>query len=156
MGSPHVVLLVMGSPRIAGMEKACFGGRTQQTGFPHRVPCLDAWWATRKKKMSKKHEIRVKKTVKTWWKMQAPTTIFSADFLSGESCHENHTSFPFLSTKNFPDTLPWLTTKRQLVSGFITTRSAPFISIITNEPWKTADKKTNPEGTNLILVIQFC
>lgn len=121
-----------------------------------RVACLDALWATRKKRMSKKHETGVNKAVKTWWKMQAPTTFFSADFLSGESCHEKHTSFSFLSTKNFPDTLPWFTTKMQLVSSFITTQSAPFISIITNEPRNSADKKTNPEATNVILVIQSC
>lgn len=65
MGSPHMVLLVMGSPRISGMEKAHFGGRTQQTGFSHRIPCLDAWWATRNKKMSKKHEIGVTKQSKS-------------------------------------------------------------------------------------------
>lgn len=40
----------------------------------------------------------------------------------------------FLSTKNFPDTLPWFTTKMQFVSSFIKTQSASFISIITNEP----------------------
>lgn len=68
MGFLHIVLLVMRSPRISGMEKARFGGRTQQTGFPHRVPCLDAWGATRKKKKSKKHELRVNKAVKTWLK----------------------------------------------------------------------------------------
>lgn len=156
MGFPHIVLLFMGSPRISGLEKACFGSRTQQTGFPHRVPCLDACWATRKKKMSKKHETRVNKAVKTWLKTQAPTTIFSADFLSGEICHEEHTSFPFLSTKNFPDALPWFTTKRQLVSCFVTTQAASFISFTTNEPWNSADKKTKPEATNLILVIQSC
>lgn len=42
MGFPYIELLVMGSPRISEMEKALFGGKTQQTGFPHRVACLDA------------------------------------------------------------------------------------------------------------------
>lgn len=64
-GFPHIGLLVMGSPRISGRDGTPWWGRTQQTGFPHRLPCLDAWQATRKKKVSKKHEIRVNKAVKT-------------------------------------------------------------------------------------------
>lgn len=62
-------------------------------------------------KVSKKHEIKASKPVKVWWKMQAPTTVFSTGFLSGENCHEKTTSFPFHATKSLSDTLPPSITK---------------------------------------------
>lgn len=130
------------------------------TDLPRRAPCLDAWWATRNE-MSKKHKIKVNKAVSTWWKMQAPTTIFSASSLSGENCHEKTTSFPFLPTKILPDTLPGCLSPPQKGNLCLALLQHSKLHLSPSLPMNheiqpIKKKKQNAEAPNLISVIEHC